>query len=136
MHLVSSFEGFALYRQSLKLRERLSETKEPAQYLTLREKIFRLLSFAKEKLELATFSIPVLAASHACSLAHLVVAIDHLLIAVALTFIPPCCRDQDSVETLIHLGKVEAWLAANTVADESGRSFIQYVVLAQTKPFL
>jgi hypothetical protein len=30
------------------------------------------------------------------------------------------------VETLIHLGKVEAWLAANTVADESGRSFIQY----------
>ena len=59
MHLVSSFEGFALYRQARKLREQLSDTKEPAQYLTLREKIFRLLSFAKEKLELATFSIPV-----------------------------------------------------------------------------
>jgi hypothetical protein len=59
MHLVSSFEGFALYRQALKLRQQLSDTKEPAQYLTLREKIFRLLSFAKEKLELATFSIPV-----------------------------------------------------------------------------
>lgn len=59
MHLVSSFEGFALYRHSLRLRGQLSETRDPSQYRTLHEKIFRLLIFAKEKLELATFSIPV-----------------------------------------------------------------------------
>lgn len=43
----------------MKLREQLGQTQDLAQYQMLHEKIFRLLIFAKEKLELATFSIPV-----------------------------------------------------------------------------
>jgi len=119
MHLVSSFEGFALYRQSLKLREQLWNTRSPEQYQTLHEKITDLLSFAKEKLELAAFSIPVRSFFFTKVLASL-----HIHMATHAHSV----HVQDSIETLVHLGKTEAWLAANTSLENSqGHHTVQCV---------
>ena len=117
MHLVSSFEGFALYLQSLRLQSQLNGMKDLLQYQTLKEKIFRLMSFAREKLEQALESIPVLP----ISLIHLIILILNRL--------------QDSVETLIHLSKVEAWLAANA-ADRDAHDSIRYAPGGRTLSIL